>query len=331
MGASLLMFGAAAVISLAVFWYMAGAGKDSPLDSASNRPAVAPDGDVIARVGGESIHESDLASLTARYPHAQAKDILAAEIRRRSTLLAARRAGYQDHPEIQRQLEEMLVSRYVADELTARLSDVSVDADEVDGRLRDPSQDAPVAQRRAAILRLQAMTEEQREAARAQLQAALAALPSVESRLAHFGLLAERYSDHPGSKRRGGVIGAFGPQHNEHDRIPLSVHQALWRLGAPGDVSPVVTTENALWLIRFVDESPIQSAGASNSRLVVEHRLLQSKRAELRRAFFAELERRAGVQIRNDWEGVLATPDDTTPPSVPPMPAGLSTEATSKQ
>jgi len=325
----LIFFAALALGCTTLFWHF-GRNAWTPENEAGRVTANPLRGDAVARVAGREILETDMAGIAANYPHADPIDLLAAEIRRRSVVAAARDAGYLDHPEVQRRIDEVLASLYLRDELQSRLADVSVAPAEVDERLARVTEPPEVPARRAAILRLQAATDAERSQARMKLEEALEQIPTVRSHLPHFGLLAERYSDHAGSKRRGGVIGRINPEPSAHDRIPREVHAALWQLDSPGDISPVIQAEEAMYLVRFVDEDAVNRPSAESRRAAARRELLNKKQADARQAFFDDLQRNAEVLVRSDWQSKPPVTESTLP-SVPPMPGGLATESASSQ
>jgi hypothetical protein len=232
-------------------------------------------------------------------------------------LAAARDAGFAEHPQVVSRFEEAMIALYLQDEMQARVADLEVSDLELQAHLDENPIAKPVPLRRLAIIRKD-LDSTSADAARAMLLKAREELAKLQLPIAHFGLLAQRYSDDRATRDRGGVLGYFAAERSPHDRVAQSVHDALWALAQPGDVSDIVETEDAFYLVRFVDAPELRGPDESSRREAARTRLLEDKRQAYRAQFLDDLERRAGVRIAEEWQ---ATDEPASLPEPPPTPS----------
>jgi hypothetical protein len=273
-------------------------------------------GEVIAIVDGKPILRDVWEARLADHPEADAKRLLAGETRRLAVLAAARDAGFAEHPQVVSRFEEAMIALYLQDEMQARMAELEVSDPELQAHLDENPLAQPQPLRRLAIIRKD-LDSSSTDAARALLLEARKELAKLQLPIAHFGPLAQRYSDDRATRDRGGVLGYFAAERSPHDRIDQSVHDALWALAQPGDVSDIVETEDALYLVRFVDAPELRGGDESSRREAARNRLLEDKRQAYRAHFLDELERRAGVRIAEEWQ---APDEPALLPEPPPTP-----------
>lgn len=314
----LITLSIAALVGAGLTWVLLGNGAPAPADHATAPPPELG-GNVIAIVDGKPITRDAWEARLAEHPEADAKKnklLLAGETRRLAVLAAARDAGFAEHPQVIARVEETMIALYLQDEMQARMAELAVSDGELQAHLDEHPIEQPVPLRRVAVIRKDIDATDV-AVARASLLEAREQLAGIELPIPHFGPLAQRYSDDRATRSRGGVVGYFAAERSPHDRIPEPVHAAAWALAEPGDVSGVVETEDALYLVRFVDQPELRQPDASARREAVRNRLLQDKRAAWRAQFLDDLERRAGVRIAEEWKAMEAP---ATLPEPPPMP-----------
>ena len=311
-GSQILALSLAALAGAGLTWSVL---SDSP-PSPAEQPPPQLGGNVIAIVDGDPILREDWEARLSDHPGADARRLLAAETRRLAVLAAAREAGLADDPQVRARVEAAMVARYLQDELDTRLDEVRVHDRELETHLQAHPVTPPAPLRRVAVLR-KALASNDPGSARAALLEARAAVAGLELPIPHFGPLAQQYSDHRPSQARGGVLGYLGPDHSEHDLVPAPVHAAAWALAAPGAVSDVVETDEALYLVRYVDEHIPRGHDIDSQVARLRERLLMEKRAAARDAFFDRIEAMAGVEIADEWKAEAAPEQRPVPPPGP--------------
>ena len=314
-GKGLLMGGFLGVLAGAAGFYWL-AVHDRGAEPQISAP-VRPGGDVLAVVHGKPIlREAWKLSVEGVSPD-QSRRLLAAEARRQAVLGIALEAGYGERPEVRKRYEESVVALYLREELQSRLATVRLPQRELDAYIVDHPLDEPMPRRRIAIIRQQLSESTSIDDATQSLLAAKQAAQALELPTAHFGPVAMTYSDHMGTRARGGVLGYFGPEHSEYDLVPAAVHEAAWRLEAPGAISDVVEADGSVYLVRYVDQHISPGKDPANQIARIRERLLAEKRNAVRTAFFDEIEALAAVEIAEEWRAEEVVPQ---PPSPPPSP-----------
>jgi hypothetical protein len=321
------VFLAVALTGVALFLQF---GRDglTPTDHPSGTDElVAVGGDVIARVDGESILRDEWQSRVGDVTPEQSRRLLQSEVRRKAVLSAAEKAGYGDREEVRQRVEEAMLALYLREAVDAKLRSVTLSDAELEAYLADHPLSPPRPLRRAAVLRRQwaeeltdKSAEDQQEALaaiEAELRSARVATLAANHPIAHFGALAARVSDHRSSSSRGGVVGYFQPERLPNDELPAEVHAALWALEAPGDISEPIETEDALYLVRFVDEHIRPGQDPERQRALIAEQLLAEKRRDRRQELLARLEAEAGVAIAPDWQARPTEPPKPQPPASP--------------
>lgn len=292
----------------------------SPAESGGGGESAARPADVIVEVDGIRITEAQWNDALAGYPDLDKKRLLQSELQRLTVLSAATRAGFAEDPAVKKRLEAAMIARFIQSELDVRLAEVTVSDRELRDYLESNPLQAPEPLRRAAVIRQIVDEGEDREAARQALVDARGQVARLDSPIAHFAELAARYSDDQATRHRGGVSGYFRAERSEHDRMPAAVHEALWTLTGAGEVSDIVDTGDALWLVRFVDEMTSGGQSVDAQRNAAERRLLELKRGQARAKFFEELADQADVFVAEDWQVAESSEPGEQVPVPPAMP-----------
>jgi hypothetical protein len=304
-----------ALASAALTWGLLKDGVPAPADQSSAPPPVLG-GNVIAIVDGKPILRDVWEERLKNHPDVDAKRLLAGETRRLAVLAAAREAGFAEHPQVTARFEEAMIALYLQEVLHTQLADLKVPDRELQAYLDEHPVAQPEPLRRVAVIRKD-LDSTDADAARATLLEAREELAELQLPIPHFGPLAQRYSDDRATRSRGGVLGYFAASRSPHDVIPQPVHTAAWALAQPGDVSDIVESDDALYLVRFVDQPELRQPDVNTQREAVRNRLLEDKRRAERARFLDDLEHRAGVRIAEEWK---ATEAPVTLPEPPPTP-----------
>ena len=109
-----------------------------------------------------------------------------------------------------------------------------------------------------------------------------------------FGDLAAKYSDDPGSKKKGGNLGFFG-----RGRMVKEFEQAAFELVNKGDISPVIETQFGFHIIKLIDRQYARQLTFPE----VEAQIV----TPMRNRFISDEKLRLTSQIRNDPSIVLNT------------------------
>jgi peptidyl-prolyl cis-trans isomerase C len=300
-------------------------------------PFLAKVGD--ARITTEDFQKEVARRRTARRPIADKETLLKEMVDEAALLQRARALGVDRDPQLQREIQNLILGRFLDQEMKTRREAVAVTTNEVQaeyeknrGRYTQP------AKVRMALLvqRVDAKASEtKRTEARARIEEArrlvLARTNVIESVAGApgFGALAVQYSDDQASRYRGGDIGWLDAT-NAAPRWPGKVLKAAIAL-EPGKISDVIEAEGGFYLAMKTDARPGSvvplahvEATLRQSVLVKKHREAElSARQEVIRQVPTEINRAALSAVELP---ALAMPAKTNRQTEPPtLPSGTPT------
>jgi peptidyl-prolyl cis-trans isomerase C len=251
----------------------------------------------VARVGDEYITRDEFVAEMARRGGLRAGQFRSVDQRRvllntllveRALIDAARKDGFDRRPEIRRAMDSILVTRYRQERLQPLRDDVVVTPEEIEAFYRERRDEYRVpARKRLAMVFFRAdddAPEAVREQARARAETVLAELDGLELEIPHFGELARRYSDHQGSRYRGGVIGWMAAD-GDGSRFDPLIRDAARALQQPGEVSPVLEGEDGFYIVRLVQFEAGRERELDQLRDGIRQRILGNKLREVEQQF----------------------------------------------
>ncbi|VGO20756.1 peptidylprolyl isomerase [Pontiella sulfatireligans] len=292
--------------------------------SKQEAPAGLP-ADAVAMIGDRIIMPDDLAVEAERrmesgLPALAPAELLNRMMLRESMLMKSRETGLENDPEIQREIERLLVARLRDRELPALLDSVAVSEGEVEQAYRERIADFTTpALDRLAMLHL-AIEKNASEAKRAEIRARMAearrlaveqrgsaALPLAKG----FDQLSIQYSDDAVSRYRGGDLGWID-ERKGLARIPDEVVQAAQRLPV-GELSEIIAAGPGLFLVMRTDERPSTVKPFEQARPLLQKRLVAAKRDALEERYYMECLEAAGPRINQVVLATLAAPKEDAP------------------
>lgn len=295
-----------------------------------HQPGEAPDApdEWVARVGNEYITRDEFIDEMERRGGLRPGQFRSVDQRRvllntllieRALVDAAHQDGFDRRPEVRRAMDSILVTRYRQERLQPLRDRVVVTPDEIEAFYREHSDEYRVpARKRLAMVFIRAdddAPETVREQARERAETVLAELDGLELEIPHFGELARRYSDHQGSRYRGGVIGWMAADGGGSRFDPL-IREAGRALEQPGEVSPVLEGEDGFYIVRLVQFEAGREREFEQLSDGIRQRILGNKLREVEQQF---LDRQlAGREIEIN-ERIVA---DIEPLSDPRRPDG---------
>ncbi len=249
----------------------------------------------------------------------QRRALLEALIRYEMLIVAARRAGFDQHPDVVATFERYLGMRFEQDTLEKQLAEIEVKDDDVKAYYLENKERWAVDPRaRAALIKIDVPPQASGETRKAAAERAAEALrqarelgPDVED----FGPVARTYSTDRATRLVGGEIGWIA--HREGYVWPPAVVDAVFALTEPGQLGPVVETERAFYLVKLVDKKPHVYQPLETVTAGIRHELLRQRRRELRADFFRRLAQEITVEIDEEMLRAIPPPDELRPPAVP--------------
>lgn len=245
---------------------------------------------------------------------------------RQALVSVALSQGLHRDPELSRQYENMLIGALRERRLAPRLEGLTVTDDEARAYYdANPDRYRVAGSIHLAALRLQCRPGQQ-DAATAKLTAVRDGLAATPDTTPGFGALAVANSDHQASRYQGGDIGWLrdgrGPAW-----LPADVITAAWTLTQPGQVSDVVKTDQAVFLLRLIERKDAGLRPFADVSGAIRAELLAVRRREAEETFVAEARQAATVEVRQAalaaaveqlrQRAATARPE---PPETPPPP-----------
>ena len=294
--------------------------------------AAAPEGfptNAVAVVGTQVITlESFQRELARRGPVASGK---AAEVREKQGLLEemirfevlyqkALTAGYGEDPQITASLRRMIVAKFQENQL-AKLGSAPVSAEEIAQFYQaNPERFGTPERVRAALIELKVArtaTAEQRAVAATRAAAVLAEARTNMSPDRTFGAVALKHSEHQASRYRGGDIGWLtGGITNE--AWPSAVLEALFTLSQPGEISSVIETPTAFYLVRLVEKHPAKLRSLEEVKDGVAYLISRQKAQQQQEQLYSALKQGLSVEINQVLlDSVPVSAKASQPPGVP--------------
>jgi len=292
--------------------------------------------DVVAQVGARHVTSRDVADeirrqgLTAQdAEHAQQlrRQILDALIDEESLVQQARAAKLDEDPEIQRRFRRWLVQEFRSRSLESSNTPTPPTEAELrqwyDAHVGEFTEPARARGRLIALRIPRGADPATRNAARSRLAEWESAIRSSAQPDAEFARLATEGSTDPATRRQGGDTGwiALG----RLTRWPETVAETLLALPNPGDMSPILETDDALYLVRLTERRNPAPRPFEEVRQRVQHQVVTHTREQRERAFLAAARAAVGVRENPATLATVSVPSTTTtlsqapltPPSLP--------------
>jgi parvulin-like peptidyl-prolyl isomerase len=239
-----------------------------------------------------------------------------------------------EDPQVQREIELLLIGKLRDRELAPKLESVQVTTEEAKAEYQQNlSKYTTPAKVRLAMLYLPSgkkASETKRAELRQRLEEGRRKILENPSSLARisgvpgFGPLALEYSDDHASRHRGGDIGWLDAGNFEY-RWPRAVLEAAYRLDK-GAISEVIEAEDGLYLAMKTDARELSVTPFAQVESTIRHSLLLKKRHEIEETFRQQAVQLAGVEIDekalaavevSPAAAVVAQRSDARPPGLP--------------
>lgn len=301
-----------------------------PACGPERQDSAAANGDVVARVGDDVIRvgdvEQEIALRVERGAQVPALDALVRDmIERRLILAKAAEEGLDQDPDLRRSWENLLIGRYKENHLREELRGIEIAEEDIRARYEgDAGRYSLPAKARLAILTLPfspVMTDDERKAVVDRMNEGRTRALEAESGGLGFGALAVRYSEDQVTRHRGGDTGWLDD--GMEYRWPREVVTAGFALKT-GETSDPIVLEDAVHLVRKLDERPASSIPFDQVRDQIRKEILSTRIREQEAAFSDGLAAGTAVETFPDTLSKIRIPaqprqsdGEAQPPAVP--------------
>lgn len=292
----------------------AGCGKKDGDTPASSPPP-------LAKVGETAITEKDFQFEVKRRAEtgrmvADKATVLNEMIEREVMLQKAKSDQSMQDPDVQRSLENQMLSHWLDGSLQQLKNEVTVTDDE----MRAAYEADVAAFTRPAMVRVAMLYRkvspsdlpEDREQARTELLAARDAFlrdpatATQSGRISGFGAIAADVSEDAVSRYRGGDLGWLEPG-KENYRWPKPVMEKAFALGK-GEISELIEHEDALYLVMKSDDRAAVVTPFEEAKVTMHRRMIRAKQDAVEAQFRSNLMSGVKIEINQEMLGRMELP-----------------------
>jgi len=292
------------LVAIALLASACGDDRSQPVAPGNPDALVTVEGESITLARFRDVMESSLRNAPRNYETLESRQRLLWKMVDESVVAAhARKAGYEDAPQVREVVRRMVVEKFLADRLEPKLAAVTVEEAEIRELYdRDPELYRTRERVLPAVIAIgkPAGASEAEIAARADRmrmarEGALALSPNV----ANFGEVAADFSEDVRSRASGGEIGWI-TEGSTPSWIDERIADAAFELERVGEIGEVIETERAFYLVKLVDRSAAVDRQFETVRDGIRMQLERQRRDEVRRQFLDELRRELRVAVAAD-------------------------------
>jgi len=278
---------------------------------------------LLAQVGQEriSIEQFREEALTRGIAASQKEALLEEMVRFEALHAAALAEGLDRDPEILQALRQMVVGKYLENQLEPQLRAIEASDAEARAYYEANQQEFAIAAKvRAALIKIEVprrISEKKRSQIEARAKQARKEALALAQEMTSFGSVAVRYSDDLSSRYRGGEVGWLLTGEKEYI-WPEAVTEAIFALDKVGAVSELIATEDGFYLVKLMEKKEGFIRPFAELKDWCRNRAVKEKREALERRFYARVQQRVGVNIHPSLlQKVEVAPAVSAPPLLP--------------
>jgi parvulin-like peptidyl-prolyl isomerase len=307
--------------------------------SSCKRAGDAPADPVVAVVGREKITASAFRARMAErggriegtYTNlAEKRDLLEEMIRFEVLVESARRAGTFDDPEMQRKIKQLAVSR-IEQNIAGEVGEAeALTEEEVTAYYEQQAASLARPERiKVAFILIQVppkVSPEKKAELAQRAEEARKEAEALDRTVRNFGYLAAKYSEDQPTRYKGGESGWLSRE-QPSQRWGKEMVERLFALGEPGAMTPVLETDEGLWIFRLIECESAAAVPLERVELNLRKRMIEERIAA---RLDHLVESTAGsLKITVDEKALDAVPvpdrtqpDPRTPQTPPALPSG---------
>ncbi len=219
--------------------------------------------------------------------------------------MEARKQKLQDKPEVKKRIEEMtnalLAQEFMMENVSDKAKVTDKEVKEYYDKHKSEFMQPEQVRARHILVKVPAnATKKQWEEAKKKALEIRAKLVKGES----FAKLAQKYSDDPGSKARGGDLGYFrkGQMVPEFEKAAFALKK--------GEISQPVKTTFGYHIIKLEDKKPAKQRSFNEVKQEIRQKLLRKKQMELRNKIVDKLRKKYPVTVHEELLSSHASASD---------------------
>ena len=296
-------------------------------NNASTTPL--PNPSAVAVVAGQEISEERLlAELRRRFGARPAEGVTAEQkletlerlVRQEAIYAQAKISGFDQSPEIQARIKNLVVAQFTEKRLT-NSAPVVTEQELLAAYEASGSRFVQPEAVRGAVIFVEAprvVTSEKRAELRQRAEAVLEeARRATDDRA--FAQVVARHSEDQATRYRGGDIGWLGAGRAGYDP---ALAEALLKLSRLGELAPLVETARGFYVAKLIEKREAARKPMAEVREALRYQISRQKAEQADRAFHAAMKSGLDIQINR---ALLDSISFTAPPTEPPAAPGTTT------
>ena len=299
--------------------------------STSSGARTAHDPDVVASVEGHAIRVAELSAELERRARGRADAFARPEEREalldellefESVYLRAKEAGFDQKPEIARQIKAFIVDRFKEDQLKNMPESPAVsDAEIEEYYRRHASRFAIPEQVRFAVIQFgfsPRATDEKKAEVLHKAESVLAEARALDASQRAFGVVAQRCSEDQATRYLGGDAGWLA--RGEQARWDKTVVDAAFALANAGDLSPVIKTPTGCYLLKLIEKRTAGYRPLEEVAEAIRYQLGVEKRQRTQQEFHEAMTAGLKIEINRPLLEAMPAPRtarEAAPPALP--------------
>jgi parvulin-like peptidyl-prolyl isomerase len=287
--------------------------------------------DVLARVEEQNIRLADYEAELERRARGRSGSFVRTDEREallqemvnfESAFLRAKEAGFDERPEIARQIKAFIVDRFIEEQMEGQPEAPAVsDAEVADYYRAHASRFALPEKIRFAFIQMgfsSKATEERKAEALRKAESVLAEARALGGSSGGFGALAQRYSEDQATRYLGGDAGWLA--RDEKGRWDTAVIEAAFALKTAGEISPVIQTANGLCLVKLIEKKVAGCRPLEEVTEAIRYKLALEKHHRLQEEFHEAMTAGLKIEINRALLETISAPSSpphAAPPALP--------------
>ena len=274
----------------------------------------------VASVAGSRIERGEFEAELARRARVSSESLLEEMIESEAVYVRAKEAGFDQKPEIARQIKRLIVSQFIEAQLNVSKG---ADVSELEAKKYYDEQGAKYAtpeQARFAVIFLGfsvKATAEAKQAVKAKANEALKEARELPASERAFGSLAQRYSEDQATRYARGDAGWVS--RNVSGRWGGEVMDAVFSLTKPGELAPLIENLNGYYLVKLIGRKEAGRRSFEEVKAAISYQLAQQKRQQAQDEFYESMKAGLPIQINHPLLESIVPPtvSQSKPPGVP--------------
>ena len=284
---------------------------------------------VVASVDGQPITVGELQAEVERRHHGRKplsvgsgeyEAVLQNMMQCQSVYARAVAEGFDQRPGIKSQIRALIVSRYLAQKLDKPL-EREVGEDEIQRYYDDHADQFAVPEQvRFSVIKI-SVSPKATAVKRAEAFDRVEAIrEQARAGDEGFETLVQRHSEDQATRYQGGDAGWIA--HDRPGRWEAPVVAAAFSLPSPGDLSPIIPTADALYLVKLVERKPATRRPLAEVKSAIAYQLGMMSRRQAEALFFNQVKAGQKIEINRALFESLPMSLQQTESKPPEMPGG---------